>query len=711
MFIEPNSHIKIYRGVESSGKRRPIFKTRANQTAYFNSKLVYDYAPTTNVKYTMSKVRVSYSVAQLMGCNYISFINPNFGNKVYYANVIGDPVYVNNDCSELTYAIDYFQTDMFDVTLEPCYNLREQLTDEDYTKSVSNPFDASIAEFWTSEPLPVSKDLEKNYIIDKDQTAECFYAAESIIGRDGNINMTLVAVPHLNPPNAEEETWLQQFVGKIVADESQYGLVYINGDNLSNPQGGFHFSAKILEDLFNDIVPDYGSKINPTYDMFICETKPVISSADNYIWGYDGLMQHLSLWSNTNGSVINSVIAVHEMPLYMIGAMFMSTEGVGESYSREFINVETPNVSTRHNKKLARFPFSYIRVETPSGDTKEFQFERFDLGSEYLEKAGTAQFDMNMDYNCQPEFSLIPMWYKNWGRYAGIQNYTYNFSERIAFQAIPQMPYSTDAFLAGLAAANADILSNRTVEQRAAVMNAWANNEMNFGQNTVTRMIAERRLGRDGSVPYDMPTDMASVAGSGSVGGGIGTVAGIMTGKTGLIQQDTAAMIAQNQNIQNRNMNNFRQQMMEDASNLAFSTLESNSVVQNQLLTKELYACDRYVPGSGTGVGYYNDHAFLDFIVTRVSLRDSILALYDQWFSNYGYTSNRFGAPRIMAYLTNSATGKPHFAPSGAHNVTYVQTQDAAVKAPSKTSEQFWEAMLNAGIQFIRGEDLIPATP
>lgn len=105
-------------------------------------------------------------------------------------------------------------------------------------------------------------------------------------------------------------------------------------------------------------------------------------------------------------------------------------------------------------------------------------------------------------------------------------------------------------------------------------------------------------------------------------------------------------------------------------------------------------------------MAYYNHHAFIDFIVTRVKLRDSILQKYDQWFSNYGYASGRYGVPRIAAYIANSATGKPHFAPSGSQNVTYVKTTDAHVIAPNKTSEQFWESMLNGGCQFIKGEEL-----
>lgn len=716
MFIEPNSHIKIYRGVETG--KRIAFKSVANQTAYFTSKLAYDYTPTTAVKYSFNRVRVGKTVAELLGCNYLSFINPSFGNKVYYAFIIGDPVYINNDCTELTYAIDWCQTDMFNVTLEECYIDREHLSDEDYTKSVANPFDASIAEFWTSEPLPVSKDLEKNYLIDKDQTADSFYAAESIIGADGNINMSIVAIPHLTPPNAEEETWYQAFIGNIESDTSQYGLVYINGDSLSNPQGGFHFSSKMISDLFNGVTPTYGSDIKPTYDLFICESKPIIASAPNYIWGDDGLMQHLSLWSSTAGSAVNNIIAVHEMPLYMIGAMFMSTEGAGQSYSREFINVELPNVSSYHNKKLARFPFSYIRIETPSGDIKEYKYERFDLTNAGLEKENTAQFDMNMDYNCQPELSLIPMWYKNWGRYGGVQNYVYNFAERIAFQAIPQMPYATDAFLAGIAASNADILANRTI---SGTQSLWDSNYSamveNPGMLNFDRQMTDLNAAMTSAQGIG---DLAQSAVFGKLPGSKNISYGYDTEKAGsgaqhlnslegIMRQD---LMLDHQSVHVNNamsQADLKRQMWYESGALSVATIESNPVYQNLRLTGPLYVCDKYVPGSGTGLGYFNKHAFLDFIITRVELRASVLAIYDQWFSNYGYAYGAYTQPKIAKYFANAASGKPHFAPSGQYNVTYIKTTGACVKAPSKISQDYWEGMLDAGVTFIRGEDLLPS--
>lgn len=696
MFIEPNSHIKIYRNIESSGSRRPLFKTQAAQTAYFTAHLAFDYTPTTVVKHQINHVRVGLTVAQLQGCNYLSFVNPNFGNKVYYANIVSDPIYINNECTELVYAIDFCQTDMFNITMEPCYNDREQLTDEDYTKSVADPYDKDIAEFWTEEALPVSKDIEENYNLTSDQTTGCFYAAKSVFGSKSDVMMSIIAIPHVTPPNATEQQWLSTFISDLVSDTSQYGVVYIN--NPGGTDAGYHYSSKTLTDLFNGVTPDPASRVRLTYDMFICESSPAISN-QNRIWGSDGLMEHINIWNASD-----KILAVHDIPLYMINAMFYATYE-GEVVSREFVNVELPDVSSYHNKKLARYPFSYIRVETPAGDIKEYQFERFDLHNEGLEKDGTAQFDINFDYNTTPEVSMLPMFYKRIGSISTM-NGLYNFAERISMQAIPQMPYTTDSFLANIAAANADILANHTAESSISVIS----NQMQADLGP-DRLSAIEKQNNAGTIS-DLSglSDAVSVsAGQGGIGVGVNakdTIPGVYNLDASTAARTLQLLEGQITTSMAQQQAALKTSMFRDSGWLSLQFLQNSSVYQNFKDTKGAYVCDNYRPGQGTGLAYYNHHAFIDFIVTRVKLRDSILQKYDQWFSNYGYASGRYGVPRIAAYIANAATGKPHFAPSGSQNVTYVKTTDAHVIAPNKTSEQFWEAMLNGGCQFIKGEEL-----
>ena len=268
MFIEPNSHIKIYRNIESSSGRRPIFKTAAAQAAYFASHIAFDYTPTTAVKHQINHVRVGLTVAQLQGCNYLSFVNPSFGNKTYYANIISDPIYINNECTELVYAVDFCQTDMFNVSFEPCYNDREHLTDEDYTKSVADPYDDTIQELFTSEPLSVSKDLEINYTFG-DEEDDCFTVSSVLDygeGIDPSRPMDVIAIPHLTAPNTAEEAWFAQWLLDRKESTTRYNMIYFNGAISVNGTviSGFVFSDKMDDELIQRA--DYLSKIQPVYD-------------------------------------------------------------------------------------------------------------------------------------------------------------------------------------------------------------------------------------------------------------------------------------------------------------------------------------------------------------------------------------------------------------------------------------------------------------
>ena len=163
MRIVPNSTISLYSGVEIDNDEQLVFSSLAGQNAYFINKRVLAEAPCTVVRKT-GALRIEVSPASILnGCNYISFINPMFENKTIYARII-DYDYINNECVEITYAIDYWQTWMFDVQFEDTYIEREHLSEEDWNKAEQNPYDPTIYEFRTDENLVTSRDLEKlNY--------------------------------------------------------------------------------------------------------------------------------------------------------------------------------------------------------------------------------------------------------------------------------------------------------------------------------------------------------------------------------------------------------------------------------------------------------------------------------------------------------------------------------------------------------------------
>ena len=73
-------------------------------------------------------MRVGWTMSTMQGVNYMYFTNTNpeaFEGKRYYCFVDGLK-YINNNCTEVYYSIDYIQTFMFDFTEKT--SLVERLT-------------------------------------------------------------------------------------------------------------------------------------------------------------------------------------------------------------------------------------------------------------------------------------------------------------------------------------------------------------------------------------------------------------------------------------------------------------------------------------------------------------------------------------------------------------------------------------------------------
>lgn len=122
------TEVNIYTGIplELGQNHTILFKNNGERELYFASKLLGTYR-FTNVSYQRHNsgvMRLAVPMSLLGTANYITFINTTFENKKFYA-FITDIRYVNNNTSEIYYAIDVLQTYMFDYTVNPCFVERE----------------------------------------------------------------------------------------------------------------------------------------------------------------------------------------------------------------------------------------------------------------------------------------------------------------------------------------------------------------------------------------------------------------------------------------------------------------------------------------------------------------------------------------------------------------------------------------------------------
>lgn len=146
MNIEPNTTINIYANIPVNSENVRLFSDKSEQNTYFASaQKVASFAPLTYQRVNIGVIRVPASADSLYNANYLAFQNTAFGTKWFYGYI--DTVeYVSNDCAEIRYTLDMFQTYFYDCELMPCFVEREHSeTDEVGDNIIAEP--VSVGEY------------------------------------------------------------------------------------------------------------------------------------------------------------------------------------------------------------------------------------------------------------------------------------------------------------------------------------------------------------------------------------------------------------------------------------------------------------------------------------------------------------------------------------------------------------------------------------
>jgi len=723
MRIVPDSTVNLYANVDiDMGSGVQIaFSSIANQRSYFNSKIVRTNTPCTVIKKT-GRLRLEVTGSVVSGCNYISFVNPSFDNKTIYARIT-DYEYINNECTEISYLIDFWQTWMFDVSYERCGIARQYLNETDYTKAVANPYDPSIYAFQTSETLPVEKTMEKLYSYDctNDGTAD---------SQDGDYMFMSHNIGNSNI--ADYLKGVQGVAGDSNSFTTQYNVYFIapftppsvtNWDALLSQiigAGGWvsEPNSREAESLANNTRVHgyfYSNFAKPYYILAIGSNRDTIQ---------DTLIDYLTEWS-----VIDNIIAIYNMPIQMfVNSMngiadvdleessmtnYDSLTHLDYTYKTSYANRANQTYAP-HCQKLYTSPYSYFRMENPSGDAKEFRFEDFvDIrgGS-----SNTAKFRAIMDLNCKPSLVVMPYKYKFLNNIdasiSGGTNYhpaisaNFNLLERMEFKEFPQVPYVTDGYLAYLASEVNRSMGSYTANAGLTLADQYAGaavdksiyeNQMkgtnwNWGGNTIGSAsdIAGKVAGKNYAG--------AGSAGAGFIGSGYSYLATQEGNRKGIeLANDTMTMAENNIKLNTSAGHDF---------------LGGNKGALDYMygMTKSAHAQDIYYAGTQGGLyNYLCGTSIIDIRMTRVWLKDSILKAYDEYFLTYGYNvTGLIDIPYVIKYTLGQSGNDnlPHWEQVNGKYSTYVQTQDCHVTHSMLPVANTIEAMFNSGVRMLKGETL-----
>lgn len=130
-YIEPNSVVKVCYGVpfEPDYEHTVLFPSEGAQSFSIGSSAKYTYTPTTYQRVNKNRIRVATKADNLYECNYLMFQNTNYGTKWFYAFITAIE-YINNECTEISYEIDVWQTYLFDFRIGDCFVEREHIASD-----------------------------------------------------------------------------------------------------------------------------------------------------------------------------------------------------------------------------------------------------------------------------------------------------------------------------------------------------------------------------------------------------------------------------------------------------------------------------------------------------------------------------------------------------------------------------------------------------
>lgn len=689
MKITPDSTITLYSGVGIDNGEQLIFKSASTQQTYFASKAVAGVIDCQVVKKT-GRIKIPLSPNNITGellstCNYFSFINPSFDNKIFYCRII-DYDYLNNECAELSWVIDMWQTWMFDVNFDAMYIEREHLSTADYNKLVTNPYDTSVFEMRTAEPLPIGEDLEKlMYTIGTNSASDGILIREAIstfAGKDPQPG-TLMYLADIdfedldtnvptgtNPPSSRFAAILSSIESEEYAfyklTPAQYSYLISQGYsvNLEFTGTGWTslnispFDSNILEEQYTILyMPFTESNYDPSDPNSVYSVPPASL-----------LINSLTQWN-----CVSAIIGLYGIPTNLM--ITAGLRGGSGDYGAFYAQIETPknSLSTVHNKKLLHYPFSYLRLISPCGDKCELRYENF----QSVQTSGAScNILINMDIYEKPTLIVAPDDYKMDGLTPASTLMSANVLSGLIFNQFPQMPYTVDSFLAQMSAVASDIVQHNTTD---------------YGYSLEQKQLDVYKEG------------------AGAIASTIGAVSdAVKLNISGAASNAVNATFgaAQTELSQRRLQNEAN--MSQDAYALLAGEQEGNAVFENFKNVRPAFAANRYVQSNGDGTINYNVMNTLDIIILKVTLNSAVLAQYDKWFTQYGYTSGRCGIPHVLNYIDNTSyndgSGAVNWETDGTKQFTYVKTHDCKVLDVMLPVSQFIKQMFDGGIKLVKGD-------
>lgn len=700
MVIRPNSTITLYSNVNIDNGEQIAFSSPNGQANYFNNRAVLRNVPCTVVRKT-GALRIEANAALVSTCNYISFINPSFDNKTIYARII-DYDYVNNECVEIAYVIDYWQTWMFDVRFDPCYIKREHLTQAGAEMAAQNPYDPNLLLLKTKEDLDVSEFTETEFYDIDDSTygLRAIRASRDITGATSKLGVLIKLASldfkkmddayfedHPRVPGAPS-WWVNvpswKYVQCLIEIKDQdFGFFYIS-------QSDYDYFAGLYGDVWSSEITDKIMLGNGWTDASLTPFQETSYTPPlTYIYDENGADESASVISKLLTTLVgyetelqmvnNTVVGLNIIPN---DVMMMAGDTEGRGPFRIFSTPQLPpGYSGTINPKLYRYPYCYLRVICPNGDIKELHYE--DFVNILRGDNRQASLYISMDLTDTPTLIVAPSNYK-YTSMSENEDVDTNINEAVFLAQFPTLPYNIDAFTAQCAAVVNSTIGSRTTDAMFEMSKA------DLQYNT--------ELGEWGTKSNSFLSNAGKVAGSANE---YVAAANMATGALSYGMTSDMFDLTQKQ-IRAR-------EAMMGVSTTALADPNGSEVANQLNFTKPAYVADHYHPSNGVGMINFNKLSFCDIVVVCAVMNREILQAYNYYFTFYGYASGLVGIPNVCRYVAGESAAallpqwvSTEYEPN--KYFTYIQTVGCKVHSAMLPVASAIEDMFDNGVRMIKGD-------
>ena len=331
-----NTSFKFYSNINLSPRTNDTFSwaSASEQRTFFSQ---HQVAAASNCYYQradVNKVKVQIPYSTLYRCDYLSFINPDYENKTFYAFVT-NVTYIDDTTTEVDYIIDHIQTWYFEMNFHACMVERQH----------------SNRDTWGDNLLQESFDcgsLVTNYINDS------FIDTDMLV-----IVHATFDIVHWLSTSSHDKLAPSTFNKQGIYDQLSQAAFYSTKSGGSSMAG----TGSALQIFINSVFDGVGGV---TLDDIVD------------IYCYPSVGVKLDSGETVIGA--SSSLPTDFQKVFNVGGAYMTGTQYGQDYSLPSVP-SSLNGYTPKNNKMFQYPYCLVHISNNDGSAIDLQYERFHLPS------------------------------------------------------------------------------------------------------------------------------------------------------------------------------------------------------------------------------------------------------------------------------------------------------------------------------------------